>query len=218
MKKKLKGLNVLITAGPTQEPIDPVRYIGNRSSGKMGYAIAEEFANRGANVTLISGPVNLILEHPMVRIIAVSTAEQMYIAAREEFPKNKISVFAAAVADFSPENPYKDKLKKGEQNLILKLRPTKDIAATLGMLKTKEQILVGFALETCNEVENASNKLRNKNLDIIVLNSLRDEGAGFQTDTNKISIIDKYNNIDNFELKPKTEVARDIIEKIINLL
>ena len=218
MKKKLKGLNVLITAGPTQEPIDPVRYIGNRSSGKMGYAIAEEFANRGANVTLISGPVNLILQNPLVKIISVSTAEQMYFAALKEFSKNKISVFAAAVADFSPENPYKDKLKKDGQNLILKLRPTVDIAAALGKLKKKEQILVGFALETSNEIENASNKLRNKNLDMIVLNSLRDEGAGFQTDTNKISIIDKYNNIDNFELKTKREVARDIIEKIISLL
>lgn len=184
----------------------------------MGYAIAEEFANQGANVTLISGPVSLTLEHPLIRIIPVSTAEQMFNVALKEFPKNKVSVFAAAVADFSPENPYRDKLKKEDHNFSLKLVSTKDIAAELGKQKKKEQILVGFALETNNEIENAKIKLKNKNLDFIVLNSLRDDGAGFQTDTNKITIIDKYNNIEFFELKNKDGVARDIIESIINIL
>ncbi len=184
----------------------------------MGYALASVFAGLGAAVTLISGPVDQKLEHAGVRIIPVTTAEEMLVAAKEEFPGNKISVFAAAVADFSPENPYREKVKRKEGNLVLSLKPTTDIAAALGKIKQKGQILVGFALETHDEIENARKKLIKKNLDLIVLNSLRDEGAGFLSDTNRVTIMDKRNNIKKYELKTKKEVAMDIIEEIMALL
>jgi phosphopantothenoylcysteine decarboxylase/phosphopantothenate--cysteine ligase len=183
----------------------------------MAYAIAEECAGRGAEVILVSGPVQIKAVHPNIRLINVVTAEEMYIASVNNFQKINIAVLAAAVADFSPEITYKEKLKRGKDELVLSLKPTKDIAQSLGQLKSDKQLLVGFALETDNEVENARLKLRKKNLDMIVLNSLNDKGAGFQSDTNKVTIIDKNNNIDKFELKSKKEVAVDVVEKIAKL-
>jgi len=202
---------VLISAGPTHEPIDPVRFIGNRSSGKMGYAIAEELANRGAKVFLVSGPVNIFSNHNNIELIKVETAEQMYNACHKVFKKTDIAILAAAVADFTIKNPSKKKIKKKKDSneMILNLVKTKDILKSLGKIKTK-QILVGFALETNNEQENAVKKLKTKNLDFIVLNSLKDKGAGFALDTNKVTILDKYNKIHKFELKSKVKVAKDI--------
>ncbi len=217
-KKKLNGYKILITAGPTYENIDPVRFIGNRSSGKMGYAIAEVFAENGAEVTLISGPVNLKTKHQNIQTISVQNAEEMFNETKKHFPENDIIIFAAAVADYTPKNPVQSKIKKHTDSLKIELKPTKDIAKELGNTKTKKQITVGFALETDNELLNAQNKIKKKNFDFIVLNSLKDKGAGFGYDTNKISIIDKYNNIERFELKSKPEVAKDILNKVIKLL
>jgi len=217
-KKKLKGVKTLITAGPTYENIDPVRFIGNRSSGKTGYALAETFAEQGAEVTLISGPVNIKTENPEIKVIKVENAEEMYLQTKKHFPKNNVIIFSAAVADYTPANPANSKIKKKTNSLTVELKPTKDIAAEMSKLKTKKQITVGFALETDNEIENAKKKINKKKFDIIVLNSLKDKGAGFAYDTNKISIIDKNNNIENFELKPKTEVAKDILRKVAELL
>jgi len=183
----------------------------------MGYALAESFAEAGANVILISGPVSLCIEHPNIKVIRVTRAEEMYEKCHAFFPSSTIGVLTAAVADYSPGEQIKEKMKRGKEDWLLRLKPTRDIAASLGKIKNEKQLLVGFALETDNEIENARTKLLRKNLDLIVLNSLRDEGAGFQGDTNKITLIDKNNNIDNFELKSKAEVAKDILIKIIRM-
>ncbi len=209
---------VLVTAGPTYEPIDPVRFIGNRSSGKMGYAIAEKLAEHGANVLLVSGPVNLKTKHPNISCTHVETAAEMFEYARKIFPNCHAAVFAAAVSDYAPEEVSKNKMKKSDTDPVLRLKKNPDIAAELGKLKTEQQITVGFALETENEIEHAQQKLHAKNFDAIVLNSLRDTGAGFGTDTNKVKIIDKHNTIRDIELKSKTALAGDVCELIFNLL
>ena len=216
-KKKLKSKKIIVTAGPTFEAIDPVRFIGNYSSGKMGYAIAEELAKNGADVILISGHVSLSPINKNITKIDVKSAQEMYDASIKYFDKADGAVMAAAVADFTPISSNDNKLKRGKNNLNIELKPTKDIAKELGKIKKNNQFLVGFALETNNEIENAKQKIINKNLDFIVLNSLKDEGSGFQFDTNKITIIDKNNKIENFELKLKTHVAKDIVNKIIKL-
>ncbi len=210
------GKKVMVTAGPTYEPLDPVRYIGNHSSGKMGYAIAEELAARGADVILISGPVNLSVNHPSIQKIDVNTANEMYQAAIENFRGVDAAIMAAAVADFTPETVQLEKIKD-KQNYNLQLKPTQDIAAALGKQKQKGQVLVGFALETQNETENAMRKMEQKNFDFIVLNSLNDRGAGFGVSTNKVSIIDTNRNIQQFELKSKLEVAKDIVNQLVSL-
>ncbi|NPA45230.1 MAG: bifunctional phosphopantothenoylcysteine decarboxylase/phosphopantothenate--cysteine ligase CoaBC [Chlorobi bacterium] len=217
-KKKLKNYNILITAGPTYEKIDPVRFIGNRSSGKMGYAIAEVLAEKGAKINLVSGPVSLKTTNKKINIIPVESAEEMFNETKKRFAENDIIIFAAAVADYTPQNPANSKIKKKTNSLNIELKPTKDIAKELGKLKTNKQITVGFALETDNELVNAQEKIAKKNFDFIVLNSLNDKGAGFAHDTNKVSIIDKDNNIQEFELKSKKEVAEDIANKIIELI
>jgi phosphopantothenoylcysteine decarboxylase / phosphopantothenate---cysteine ligase len=214
---KLNGKTVLITAGPTHEAIDPVRYISNNSTGKMGYELALEAAESGANVVLISGPVNKNISHPNIKLISVTSAREMFQAAINNFKSTDIAILSAAVADFRPVQIQKDKIKN-KSEWFLKLEPTKDIARALGEKKSNKQILVGFALETSNEKKNAYEKLQKKNFNLIVLNSLRDKGAGFQYNTNKISIIDKDNKIQDFELKPKKQVACDIIQAIENLL
>jgi phosphopantothenoylcysteine decarboxylase / phosphopantothenate---cysteine ligase len=204
------GKKVLITAGPTYEAIDPVRFIGNYSSGKMGYAIAEAFRNHGANVKLISGPVSI--ESPEgVELIRVKTAEEMYNACMANFQDCEIAIMSAAVSDYTPAVQFDKKVKREKGEIHLELKPTKDIAQSLGKFKNEKQILIGFALETDNELENAFLKLKKKNLDFIVLNSLNDKGAGFNFDTNKVTIIDLNNNITKFELKSKKEIAIDII-------
>lgn len=216
-KKKLQGKRVLVTAGPTQEPIDPVRYISNYSSGKMGVSIANELAENGAQVTLIMGPSEISLSNPKIKIIYIQTAREMLAVCIKEFRKTDITVMAAAVADFTPMVSFKEKIKKDGKPPIMKFVNTKDILKELGKLKTKNQILIGFALETENEIINAKKKLKEKNLDAIIVNSLKDKGAGFRYDTNKITIIDKHNKITAFELKTKKEVASDIIDKIVSL-
>jgi len=217
-KKSLDGKKILITAGPTYEPIDPVRFIGNYSSGKMGFAIAIKSAEMGAQVDLICGPASGLPTHPLIKIHQVKTAGEMFAAAVKLFKKSDVAVMAAAVADFTPEKVAPEKIKRKGDEMIIKLVPTKDIAAELGKAKTKKQVLVGFALESQDEMKNAVKKLKSKNLDLIVLNSLRDKGAGFGFDTNKITVIDKDNKICNFELKHKNEVAADILDKIIEIL
>lgn len=207
----LKNKKVLLTAGPTYEAIDPVRFIGNRSSGKMGYALAESLANAGAEVVLVSGPVALQISHPNINLIKVESAAQMYDACHEHFASCDIAILAAAVADYTIANPSSIKIKKKADTLSLDLVKTKDILKSLGAIKRSNQLLVGFALETNDALENAKQKLIKKNLDFIVLNSLQDAGAGFQHNTNKITIIDKDNNLTNFELKLKTELANDIV-------
>ncbi len=209
---------VLVTSGPTYEPIDPVRFIGNYSSGKMGTAIAEALANQGATVIFVTGPARYIPSHKNVEIISVQTAEQMFIEANNRFPLVDIAVMAAAVADFTPETSSASKIKRKSDDISVKLKPTKDIAASLGKLKNSKQILIGFALETDMEFDNAVKKLKSKNLDCIVLNSLNDKGAGFGYDTNKITIIDKNNKSFTFDLKSKVEVANDIVDYIANEL
>ena len=211
-------MKVLITAGPTHEPIDPVRFIGNRSSGKMGIAIAEEFANRGFDVTLIKGPTHLKALNPKISQIEVETAAQMYETCAQYFTSNDVIVFAAAVADYTPKHPSAVKIKKKEEEFSIELVKTKDIAAELGQLKRPGQVIVGFALETDNEMEHAQEKLGKKNLDFIVLNSVKDRGAGFQYDTNKVTIIDNSGNVVKFGLKPKTEVAQDIADYVLKII
>ena len=184
----------------------------------MAYAIAEECAENGAEVLIISGPVNISLKNKNIKLISVSTAAEMFEASIMHYPAMDTAILAAAVSDFSPDFPLSNKMKSGKDDLTIKLKPTKDIAAELGKTKKDSQLLIGFALETNKELENAKAKLKKKNFDFIVLNSLRDKGAGFGTDTNKITIIDKNNNIDKFELKSKSEVAHDIIEKMISLI
>ena len=212
--KDLAGKKVLITAGPTYEKIDPVRFIGNHSTGKMGYALAEECAARGAKVSLVSGPVQIKAKHPNINTISVTSAEEMYNAANAEFEDSNICILCAAVADFKPETQADEKIKREKDDLIIRLKPTQDIAASLGAKKREDQIMVGFALETNNEAENAQGKLIRKNLDFIVLNSLKDANACFGYDTNKITIIEKDGTTKAFELKSKTEVAKDIIDNI----
>ncbi len=212
-KAPLRNKKVLITAGPTQEPIDPVRYIGNRSTGKMGYAIAKVAAALGADVTLISGPV--ALEAPRgVKTVYVQTAAEMYKACVERFSEINIGILTAAVADYRPVTVADEKIKKKTANLSIELEKTDDILKTLGAKKQSDQILVGFALETQNALENGKKKLIDKNCDMIVLNSLRDNGAGFGHDTNKVSLLLRNKNI-NLELKPKSAVAKDIFDCII---
>jgi phosphopantothenoylcysteine decarboxylase/phosphopantothenate--cysteine ligase len=213
-KLPFTGKKVLVTAGPTYEAIDPVRFIGNHSSGKMGFAIAEEFANQGADVTLVCGPNNLKTENNTINRIDITSAEELYRASLKAFKTVDIAVLSAAVADFKPSKTADQKIKKANAPKSLELIPTKDTLAELGKLKKSKQLLIGFALETENETENAKLKIKNKNLDMIVLNSLNDSNTGFKTDTNKITIIDKYNKTAKFELKSKFEVAKDIIKKI----
>jgi phosphopantothenoylcysteine decarboxylase/phosphopantothenate--cysteine ligase len=205
---------VLITAGPTYELIDPVRFIGNFSSGKMGFELANEAANLGASVILISGPSNEEVKHNTIQRINVVSAQDMYNEVHKYFKNSNIAILAAAVADYKPKAVSEQKIKKTTQSLTLELEQTKDILASVGKIK-ENQILVGFALETSNELENAKIKLEKKNLDLIVLNSLNDKGAGFQLSTNKITIIDKHNNVNNFELKSKEAVAKDIFAEIL---
>lgn len=207
----LSKKKVLITAGPTYEAIDPVRFIGNHSSGKMGFAIAEELANQGADVTLVCGPNNLKTIHPSIVRVDITSAEELYKASIKAFKLADIAILSAAVADFKPSKAANQKIKKSSGTKSIDLIQTKDTLAELGKLKTKKQILVGFALETENETANAKEKIKKKNLDLIVLNSLNDKGAGFKTDTNKITLIDKSNKITKFELKSKDEVAKDIV-------
>jgi phosphopantothenoylcysteine decarboxylase/phosphopantothenate--cysteine ligase len=213
-KLPLKGKKVLITAGPTYEAIDPVRFIGNHSSGKMGFEIAKAAANLGAEVVLISGPSSQQVQHALINRINVTSAQEMYDAVHKEFANVAIAILSAAVADYKPKNVATQKIKKTESSLEIQLAPTKDILASLGAIK-KQQFLVGFALETTNEIENAKGKLQRKNLDMIVLNSLQDKGAGFAESTNKITIIDAALKETPFELKAKSEVAKDIINYIL---
>jgi len=213
----LSGKKVLITAGPTYEQIDPVRFIGNNSSGKMGYELAEKAYSLGASVTLISGPTNLTVNKGVTKI-DVRSAEDMFDAVQEDYKDSDVIIMAAAVADYTPESKALQKIKKTKSSLQINLKSTKDILASIGKLKSEGQLLIGFALETIDEERNAKAKLTRKNLNFIVLNSLNDEGAGFGYDTNIITIIDNHNNIEKFELKPKSEVATDIFNKIISLL
>ena len=214
-KQDLAGKKVLITAGPTHENIDPVRYIGNHSSGKMGFAIAEELANRGAEVKLVAGPVNTDIANERISRIDVSTADEMYRVCTEVFPIMDAAILTAAVADYRPEKSSEKKIKRNGESLIVKLVPNPDILAALGKMKNKNQVLAGFALETDNEEANARKKLKNKNLDFIVINSLNDTGAGFGNDTNKITILDNKNRLSGFDLKSKKLVAQDIVNKLV---
>ena len=214
---EMSGKRILITAGPTYEKIDPVRFIGNYSSGKMGFALAEECADRGAEVTLIAGPVALRATHPNIRRIDVESCEDMYQAATQAFPQQDAAILCAAVADFRPEHATDQKIKRGKDDLVIRLKPTYDIAAELGHMKSEHQVLVGFALETNNEEANAQRKLEKKNLDFIVLNSLQNKGTCFQSDENQISIISRDGQQD-YERKPKQDVASDIVDKLATLL
>ena len=214
-KKELTGKKAIVTAGPTHEPIDPVRFIGNRSSGKMGIAIAEALAAKGATVELILGPTNLSTDVAGIQTTSVQTAEEMYKAATKSFSKCSIAVLAAAVADYRPETVANKKIKKKAGGMTIPLARTQDIAASLGKKKKKNQLIVGFALETNNELENAKGKLVKKNFDMIVLNSLQDKGAGFRHDTNKVKII-SAKAVKDFPLKLKKEVAVDIVKEIID--
>src|SRR6185295_9372518 len=218
LKKDLNGKKVLVTAGPTHEPIDPVRFIGNNSSGKMGIAISQELAARGAEVSLIMGPTSILPNGNGIRLIKVNTAEEMYEACVSAFPKADVAIMSAAVADYTPLNKSTNKIKKQHEDLSIELVKTKDILKTLGERKVNGQILVGFALETTNEREYALNKLKSKNADLIVMNSLNDKGAGFGVDTNKVTIFEKNGNEIAYETKPKQQVARDIVDRIVNML
>lgn len=215
-KQELAGKRVLITAGPTYERLDPVRFIGNYSSGKMGFAIAEECAHRGADVTLVCGPVQLKTHHPAIKRIDVESAAQMCKAAKEAFAHADVAILSAAVADFTPQSCADQKIKREGDELVLRLSPTQDIAAELGRAKRPNQRMVGFALETNDEVVHAQDKLKRKNLDFIVMNSLNDPGAGFCHDTNKITIID-HEGATSYPLKTKKEVAADIVDRLVML-
>ena len=214
IKLPLKGKRVLITAGPTYEAIDPVRFIGNHSTGKMGYDIATAAANLGAEVVLISGPTHLQLNHSLITIIRVTSADEMYDASHKFYTSSDVVIAAAAVSDYKPKNVALQKIKKEETTFTLELEKNKDILLSLGKIK-KNQFLIGFALETENEIENAKSKIQKKNLDVIVLNSLNDEGAGFGKPTNKVTFIDKDFNIFENTLKPKELVAQDIVNLIV---
>ena len=210
----LKGKKILITAGPTYEAIDPVRFIGNHSSGKMGFDIANEAANKGAEVFLVAGPTHLSIQNSSINLIKVTSADEMYEACHQYFESMDVAIAAAAVADYKPKNVADQKIKKNDATFTIELEKTKDILASLGEIK-KKQFLIGFALETENEIEHAKLKIQKKNLDLIVLNSLNDKGAGFGKPTNKITFIDKNFQIEPMDLKAKEAVATDIINKII---
>ena len=214
----LQEKKILITAGPTYERIDPVRFIGNHSTGKMGFALAERLASMGARVSLISGPSKLTVDHPHINLIKVGEAQEMFDEAQKIFDQMDVAIFAAAVADYTPKTKSDKKIKKGSGDMQIELERTPDIAAQLGALKKDHQVTVGFALETNDEQNNAKKKLDAKNLDFIVLNSLNDQGAGFGHDTNKVTIMDRHNNTQNFELKSKKEVARDISEYLLKFI
>lgn len=217
----LKGKQAIVTAGPTYEPIDPVRYIGNHSTGKMGYAIAEALGEEGAIVTLVSGPGKLELSHPNINVVKVTSAQQMYKATRSKFDDAQVVVLAAAVADFTPKSVADQKIKKkaGQEGMQLELVRTIDIAQTLGEIKRADQVITGFAMETQNELANAQSKLERKNFDMIVLNSLNEKGAGFGHDTNKVTIIERgKEQVEKLPLKTKKEVAKDIVRLITKKL
>ncbi|ESU19286.1 phosphopantothenoylcysteine decarboxylase/phosphopantothenate--cysteine ligase CoaBC [Flavobacterium cauense R2A-7] len=212
-KLPLKGKKILVTAGPTYEAIDPVRFIGNHSTGKMGYDIAKAAADLGAEVILVSGPTHLQLKHSLVTVERVTSAEEMYKVCHQYFKDMDVMVAAAAVADYRPKNVAAQKIKKNDTAFSIELEKTKDILASLGEIK-KQQFLIGFALETENEIEHAKQKIQKKNLDLIVLNSLNDQGAGFGKPTNKVTFIDKNFSIEPMDLKSKEDVAKDIVNKI----
>jgi phosphopantothenoylcysteine decarboxylase/phosphopantothenate--cysteine ligase len=211
------GKKVLVTAGPTYEAIDPVRFIGNHSSGKMGFAIAEKLAEKGAEVTLVCGPTNLKTINSSIKRIDILSADELYLASLKAFKNANIAILSAAVADFKPASIAEQKIKKSTALKTIELIPTKDTLAELGKIKKSNQLLIGFALETENEIENAKLKIKNKKLDLIILNSLNQKGAGFKTDTNKVTVIDKGNKITRFDLKSKSEVADDILKMILQL-
>jgi len=213
-KLPLKGTKILITAGPTYEAIDPVRFIGNHSSGKMGFDIANCAAELGATVTLVAGPTHCTVKHSGIEVVKVTSAQEMYDACHSRFQNVDVAIAAAAVADYRPKTVATQKIKKAPDNFVVELEKTKDILASLGEIKQK-QLLIGFALETENEIENAKGKIQKKNLDLIVLNSLQDHGAGFGNPTNKVTFIDKDFNIEPMELKTKEAVAVDILNKVI---
>jgi phosphopantothenoylcysteine decarboxylase/phosphopantothenate--cysteine ligase len=217
VSQSLSGKKVMVSAGPTYEPLDPVRFIGNHSSGKMGLAIAEELYARGADVTLIMGPSSINLPENGIKSVRVNTAEEMYVACTKQFDKSDIGIMAAAVADYTPVKVAATKVKKTSNELVVELKKTKDILKGLGENKSSTQVLVGFALETNNEREYALEKLKNKNADMIVMNSLNDEGAGFGTDTNKITIFDKSGKEFNYDLMSKKAAAKNIVDTIIQL-
>ena len=217
VSKSLTGKKAFVSAGPTYEPLDPVRFIGNHSSGKMGLAIAEELYARGADVTLIMGPSSISLPSNGIRALRVNTAEEMFTACTKQFTDSDIGVMAAAVADYTPAEVATNKIKKNKDELVIELKKTKDILKSLGEKKSGNQVLVGFALETNNERAYALDKLKNKNADMVVMNSLNDKGAGFGTDTNKISIFDKSGKEFNYELMSKKEAAKNIVDTIIQL-
>lgn len=214
----LLNKKVLITAGPTREAIDPVRYISNHSSGKMGYAIAEQFLQQGAEVFLVSGPVNLELKHPNLRIVNVNSASEMYMACCRFFEEADITVFAAAVADYRPAKVAEQKIKKDESHFTITMTKNIDIAYEFGKIKKDNQVSVGFALETNDELAHAQGKLQKKNFDMVVLNSMNDANATFGYDTNKITVIKKDKLPKEFSLKQKSEVAKDIVKEISSLL
>lgn len=216
--KILAGKTICVTAGPTYEQIDPVRFIGNNSSGKMGFAIAESLANKGAHVKLIAGPTHLTTTNPYIERIDVKSAGQMYNATTAAFKQADAAILSAAVADYTPKNVFSQKVKKSDNALNIELQPTKDILAELGRMKTDKQSLIGFALETNNEEDNAKQKLKRKNLDFIVLNSLNDKNACFGYDTNKVIMIDSKGNMIRTSLKSKVEIAEDIVSKLIETI
>jgi phosphopantothenoylcysteine decarboxylase/phosphopantothenate--cysteine ligase len=213
-KSLLTGKKFLITAGPTYEAIDPVRFIGNHSTGKMGVALAETAAEQGARVTLVLGPGSVHPSEKGMDIISVISTDEMKEACMKVFPECDCAIMAAAVSDFKPGKTYDQKVKRGSTDWVIRLKPTDDIAFSLGKIKKRGQLLVGFALESRDEIRNARKKMEKKNFDFIVLNSLDDPGAGFGYDTNKVSIIDRDNNIRHFELKSKRDVAKDILQKV----
>jgi phosphopantothenoylcysteine decarboxylase/phosphopantothenate--cysteine ligase len=213
-KLPLKGKKILITAGPTYEAIDPVRFIGNHSSGKMGFDIAKSAANLGASVVLVAGPTNCVVNHSLIKVINVVCAQEMYEVCHQFYKEVDVAIAAAAVADYKPKIIADQKIKKAADNFVIELEKTKDILSSLGRIK-ENQFLIGFALETENEIENAKVKIQKKNLDLIVLNSLQDEGAGFKKATNKVTFIDKNFKIEPMELKSKEAVADDILNKVI---
>lgn len=211
-------MRVLITAGPTYERIDPVRFIGNHSTGKMGFALAEAFADRGFDVLLIAGPVHIVTVNPTIKRIDVVSADDMYRAVMQHFAESDVAVFCAAVADFTPTVAADHKIKRKTDDLVIRLKPTQDIAAAAGRQKRQGQFIVGFALETDDEEANAVDKMQRKNLDMIVLNSLNDQGAGFGYDTNKVTVIERNGQRTGLPLQSKTEVARRIVEAVVEKL
>lgn len=214
----LLGKKILVTAGPTYEAIDPVRFIGNRSSGKMGVHIAEVLAGRGAMVELILGPSKLEVNHPTIQVTRIESAQTMYEAATNRFSETDGAIMAAAVADYRPKQVADQKIKKSADDLVIELEKTPDIAAHLGKIKRIDQFLIGFALETNNGIANAQSKLKRKNFDMIVLNSLQDEGAGFNVETNKVTLLYQNGTVKAFELKSKQEVATDIVNELTHIL